>query len=60
VNITKRFKVWWTEKYNRDLTTYYISRSRTNWDKYKKMVKLAKKTFFNNKIQEITSSNKKP
>ena len=45
---------------NRDLTIYYILRSRADWNKYKKMVELAKRTFFNNRIQEIALSNKRP
>jgi len=28
VNITKHFKVWWNEEYNRKLTTYQASRRR--------------------------------
>ena len=57
VNITKRSKVWWIEECNRDLTTYHILRNRIV--KYKKIVKLAKKIFFDNRIQEIVLSNKR-
>jgi len=42
-----------------DLSTYCISRSRTDWAKYKKMVKSAKWIFFDNSIQEIALSNKR-
>jgi len=59
VNITKQSKAWWNEKCNRDLIMYWISRQRSNWVKYRKIIKLAKRVFFNSKIQEIMSSNKK-
>jgi len=52
VNITKYSKLWWNNEYIRDLTTYQAFRNR-------KMVKTAKQTFFNNKIQEITLTNKR-
>ena len=59
-NITKYSKAWWNKECNRDLVTYQISRKRLDWIKYMKMVKMAKQIFFNNKIQEITSTNKIP
>ena len=49
-NIIKQSKTWWNEKYNRDLVIYWIPRQRSNWVKYRKMVKLAKRVFFNSKI----------
>jgi len=50
INITKHSKVWWNEKCNRDLSLYQISRSRSDWNKFKKSVKRAKIIFFDNKI----------
>ena len=52
-------KAWWNKKYNRDLVTYHMSKSRTDWMKYKKTVKIAKKLLFDIKIQEIISFNKR-
>ena len=47
------------EEYNRDLATYQIFRRRIDQMKYKKLVRIAKRVFFNNRIQEITSTNKR-
>jgi len=59
-NITKYSKAWWNEKCNRNLATYHMSRRKINWISYKKMVRIAKCIFFDNKIQEIASTNKRP
>ena len=60
VNITKCSKVWWNEECNKDPTEYQTSRRRIHWIKYRKTVKIAKQIFFDNRIQEIISTNKKP
>ena len=60
VNITKYSKVWQNEEYNRNLATYQISRRRIDQIKYKKSVRITKRVFFDNRIQEITSTNKRP
>ena len=57
VNITKCLKAQWNKKCNRDLATYQIFRRRIDWIKYKKSVK---RVFFDNRIQEIASTNKRP
>ena len=36
-----------------------MSRKKINWINYKKMVRIAKCIFFDNKIQEIASTNKR-
>ena len=59
VNITKCSKTWQNEECDRDLANYQIFRRRTDWIKYGKLVRIAKKIFFNNKIQEITLTNKR-
>ena len=38
---------------------YHISKSKTDWTRYRKKVKLAKRFFFDNKIQEIMLYNKR-
>ena len=58
-NITKCSKAWLNEKCNRNLATYHMSRRKINWISYK-MVRIAKYIFFDNKIQEIASTNKRP
>jgi len=56
VNITKYSKAWWNEEYSRDLYTYHISRSRSDWSKFKEMVKKTKRIFFDEKISLCTSA----
>ena len=50
----------WNEECDRDLAVYWISRQINNWVKYRKMVKIAKKSFFYSKIQEVVLTNKRP
>lgn len=59
INITKRSKVWWNKECNKDIVMYHMSKSKTDWIRYRKTVKLAKRFFFDNKIQEIVLSNKR-
>ena len=60
VNITKKSKAQYNKECNRDLAIYQISRRRIDWINYKRSVRIAKEVFFDNRIQEITSTNKKP
>ena len=59
VNITEYSKTWQNEKWNRNLVIYQTFRRRIDWIKYKKSVKMAKKIFFDSRIQEIASTNKR-
>jgi len=59
VNITKKSKIWWNKKCNRDLATYQISRRRIDWINYKKSLRIVKGVVFYNRIQEIASTNKR-
>ena len=59
VHITKYSKTEWNNECSRNLFLYQISRRRLDWIKYKDTVKIAKYTFFNNKIQEIVMTNKR-
>ena len=52
INITKCSKAWWNEEYNRDLANYQTSRRRTDWIKYRKLVRTAKKTFLTIKFKK--------
>ena len=60
INITKCSKIWLNKECDKNLAKYQVSRGKTNWIKYKKSVRTAKRIFFNNRIQEIVSTNKRP
>jgi len=58
--ISKHSKQWWLDSCSRSLNTYRTSRSRENWKSFKTTVKDAKRTFFDDKIQEITNKSRGP
>ena len=60
INITKHFQVWWNKEYNTKLNVYHSSKLIVDWKDFKDFVKKTKRIFFDNKIQEITSKNKRP
>ena len=60
VNITKCSKEWWNENCKRNLVIYRQSGKRCDWKSYRKSVKIAKQLFFDKRIQEIASLNKRP
>ena len=59
-NIMKCLKSWQIEKCNRDLVIYHTFRKKKDWINYKKTMRIVKHVFFDNRIQEITSTNKRP
>jgi len=59
INITKHFKVWWNKKCNKKLIKYRSSKMTKNWKNFKEVIKKTKYIFFNNRIQEIVSKNKR-
>jgi len=59
VNITKYSKVWWNEKYHDKLTRYRSFKIIEDQKIFKGVIKETKHLFFDNKIQEITSKNKR-
>jgi len=56
----KYSKQWWTEECSRSLNNYRTSRSLDNWKKFKKVVKITKRSFFNMKIQEVANKSHGP
>ena len=58
--ITKHSKQWWMESCSWALDTYRSTRSRENWKFFKSTVKIAKWSFFNDKIQEIANKSQGP
>ena len=55
--ISKHSKQWWSEECKQSLDNYRLSRSLENWKKFKKTVKDVKRSFFDDKIQEITNKS---
>ena len=55
--ISKHSKQWWTEDCSRSLDNYRASRSLENLKKFKKSVRDTKRTFFDDKIQEISNKS---
>ena len=60
VNIVQCSKNWWNEECQLNLVNYKSSKSLSGWRTFKNMVKQTKHTSFNDKIQEITTSNWNP
>jgi len=58
--ITKHSKEWWNEQCLVCINKYHESGDIANWKVFKAAVRNAKRTFFDQKIQEIASSNKRP
>jgi len=55
--ISKHSKQWWMEECSCSLNNYRASRSLENWKKFKKAVKDIKRSFFDNKIQEVVNKS---
>ena len=58
--LSKHSKQWWSDKYGWALQNYRTSRSLENWKNFKRVVKNVKKSYFNEKIQEIANKRKGP
>ena len=58
--VSKHSKQWWSELCSWALNTYRTARSLENWKSFKKTVKDAKRSFFDDKIQEIANKSRSP
>jgi len=58
--ISKHSKQWWIEDCSCSLDNYRSSRSLENWKKFKKIVKDTKRSFFDDKIQEVVNKSRSP
>ena len=58
MRITKHSKQWWNDECGWALDKYRMTRSPENWKIYKKVVKTTKRSFFNNKIQEVVNKSR--
>ena len=57
---SKHSKQWWSESCRSTLLAYRTERSSKNWKSFKLAVKNAKRSFFDNKIQEIVNKSRGP
>ena len=57
--ITKHSKEWWNNQCSACINKYHESGDIGSWKALKAAIRNAKRTFFDQKIQEITSSNKR-
>ena len=60
IRVTKRSKEWWNHNCTNFLKAYRTSDQLEDWKAFKCTIKSTKQTFFEEKIQEIASSNKRP
>jgi len=58
--LSKHSKQWWLDECGRALQNYRTSRSLENWKNFKRVVKNIKRSYFNEKIQEIANKRKGP
>jgi len=58
--ISKHSKQWWSDKCSQALNNYRNSRSLENWKNFKRAIKNAKRSYFDDKIQKIASKGKGP
>ena len=58
--ISKHSRQWWLDKCSQALSNYRNSRSLENWKNFKRVVKNTKRSYFDDKIQEISNKRKGP
>jgi len=59
-HIMKHSKEWWNQDCTNCLNKYHESGDLQHWKEFKSVVHTAKRKFFDGKIHEIASSNKRP
>jgi len=60
IKITRHFKAWWNEDCCLSLEKYHFSWSLENWRNFKSTVKKTKRSFFDDKIEEIANKKCSP
>jgi len=58
--ITKHSKKWWNERCTECINKYHETGDINSWKSFKSAVHNAKRSFFDQKIEEIATSNKRP
>ncbi|KAF8955880.1 hypothetical protein BDZ97DRAFT_1672757, partial [Flammula alnicola] len=58
--VTRRSKPWWTQECSDALGTFRRSRLPEDWKSFRKVIRDVKREFFDQRIHEIASANKRP
>ena len=58
--ISKYSKHWWSDNCKQSLENYRALRSLKNWKRFKTTVKNIKRSYFDDKIREITNKSRGP
>nr|BAB32469.1 Pol-like protein Pol-1 [Tricholoma matsutake] len=56
----KSSKGWWTDECSGALDAYRASRDEGDWKLYRKVMRHAKRDFFDDRIQEVATMNRRP
>ena len=60
ITVTSQSKEWWNDECKRTLEMYRRTRAREDWHAFRSSTRRAKRSFFDNRIAEIASTNKRP
>jgi len=60
ITVTTRSKKWWNNECRDVLATYRCTGAREDWHMFRSTPRSAKRSFFDNRIAEIASTNKHP
>jgi len=60
ITVTSRSKEWWNDECKQTLEIYRRTRAREDWHAFRSFTRCAKRSFFDNRIAEIASTNKRP
>jgi len=60
ITVTTRSKEWWNDECRDALATYRRTGAREDWRLFCFTTRFAKRSFFDNRIAEIASTNKRP
>ena len=60
ITVTTQSKEWWNDKCRDALATYRRTGAREDWRLFRSITRFAKRSFFDNRIAEIASTNKCP
>ena len=59
ITVTSHSKEWWNNKCRTALETYRQTGKWSDWSSFRSTTRQAKRQFFDNRIAEITSTNKR-